>query len=1014
MYKKRILGLAIASTLTLSGCLDNQKVVDTSNAGAQTIPESDPPRLESEIGVYPIFDPATSSLPIPNDLIFDSVAGDGTFSVTDSSPPVTTALNSLSGASTVAPIDIAMSGLIDEATVDAAPFTLDASGNPVANPTQNVFLLELAYASGSPVQGLQISEPPTIVTPTSVTYTAEVKTLDGTSFIRINPTTPLNPLTRYVVAITDGIKDLEGNPIHGNPGVTGYETLTDEEAELASSALAPVKSLINDLWEPLALSYFAVATNPSRADDTLPVLTEALPALDDSNIALTYSFTTSGDEKVLNYIADPAQWFNDQLTTFLRLSAAEAAIEAGASDYATVNAAANGAVTAFPSAEIQAALNPLFAAAPPAGCQGLTGSTAIGCVAVALSSAPSSSGGFADLLPTPASATDISFDTANTTDINLVSSLISNLSIPFGEVSVTQGEMTIPYYLSSDDSNTDLASAALVVDSWEADDTLAGAINTAFSALGLEIPQADPTVSTKVNYIFPFPKKQADVTIPVLAIHPTNPAGTLKTVIYQHGLSGDRSVALTFGGSMVAASLANNPGTTADDLAVIAIDHPLHGIGGYSSSDQETLATSLLDAAGTIDASDGISSSEQDTIDAVVAGLFSAGLVQTIDTVTNGFGAACVDLGTNGLATTTTQILGGACDGDGAVTGALGQTASTAVLGAQVLERTVAFGGSTIPGLAVGSADERHFGFVRRDPSGAPVAMEFDGDKADNSSGSMFINLTSFLTTRDNLRQHTLDLLALRKSFGDANFDLNGAAANGDISTSDVYYFGHSLGTLTGIPFVAVANDGNALSPTAATDDIVAANYLAPGGGIIRFIENSPTIAPTILAGLEVSSGLTQDTSSLQAYLNVFQATLDSADPINFVQSFSSVNDDIPVLFSEVIGDTVIPNSVDEDSELYTSILPTGTVADGSRSFLSGTDPLIVEAGAETISSGGGSGGSQLHVEYLANGGVVNHGTPAFPSTGTTAEANAFTEMVTQGYLLTTGGFTVVNGTVLD
>lgn len=1006
MYKKRILGLAIASTLTLSGCLDNQKVVDTSNAGAQTIPESDPPRLDSEIGVYPIFDPAISALPIPNDLIFDSEAGDGTFSVTDSSPPVTTALNSLSGASTVAPIDIAMSGLIDEATVDAAPFTLDASGNPVANPTQNVFLLELAYASGSPVQGLQISEPPTIVTPTSVTYTAEVKTLDGTSFIRINPTTPLNPLTRYVVAITDGITDLEGNPIHSNPGVTGYETLTDEDAELASTALAPVKSLINDFWEPLALTYFAAATNPSRADATLPVLTDALPALDDSNIALTYSFTTSGDEKVLNYIADPAQWFNDQLTTFLRLSAAEAAIEAGASDYATVNTAADGAVAAFPSAAIEAALNPLFAAAPPAGCQGLTGSTAIGCVSVALSSAPSSSGGFADLLPTPASATGISFDTANTTDINLVSSLISNLSIPSGAVSVTQGEMTIPYYLSTDDSNTDLASAALVVDSWEADDTLAGAINTAFSALGLEIPQADPTVSTAVNYIFPFPKKQADITIPVLAIHPTNPAGTLKTAIFQHGLTGDRSAALTFGGSMVAASLANNPGTTADDLAVIAIDHPLHGIGGTSTDDKSTLATALLDSAGSIDISDGIDGVEQATIDAAVAGTLSIGVLQQIQIAPC---AALAGLTLDGtvpadIVTAIGEVLAGNCGG----------AATAQYQGATTLERTVSFSGSTIPGLAAGSDDERHFGFVRRDPSGAPVAMDYNGDKADNNSGSMFINLTSFPTTRDNLRQHTLDLLALRKSFGDAAFDLNGAAANGDISTSDVYYFGHSLGTLTGIPFVAVANDGNALSPTAATDDIAAANYLTPGGGLLRFIENSPTFAPTILAGLEIGSGLTQDTSSLQAYLNVFQATLDSADPINFVQSFSSANDDIPVLFSEVIGDTVIPNSVDEDSELYTSILPTGTVADGSRSFLSGTDPLIVESDAETINSGAGSGGSQLHVEYLANGGVVNHGTPAFPSTGTAAEANAYAEMVTQGYLLTTGGFTVVNGSVLD
>ena len=141
MYKKSILSVTIASSLMLTGCFENNKL-DDENAGALT----EPPVTSTSGSAYPEFSPAVSALPIPNDLIFDSVASDGTFLVPDSSPPVTTALNQLSGASTVAPIDVKiLSGEIDEATLAG-----------------NVFLLELDYASGSPVQGLSLGEPPTV------------------------------------------------------------------------------------------------------------------------------------------------------------------------------------------------------------------------------------------------------------------------------------------------------------------------------------------------------------------------------------------------------------------------------------------------------------------------------------------------------------------------------------------------------------------------------------------------------------------------------------------------------------------------------------------------------------------------------------------------------------------------------------------------------------------------------------------------------------------------------------
>ena len=79
--------------------------------------------------------------------------------------PVIGALNSISGASTNAPIDIEMSGSVDASSIDARSVVLADPNDPtslIPNPNQNVFLIKLAYASGDPVQGLSNQEPPTI------------------------------------------------------------------------------------------------------------------------------------------------------------------------------------------------------------------------------------------------------------------------------------------------------------------------------------------------------------------------------------------------------------------------------------------------------------------------------------------------------------------------------------------------------------------------------------------------------------------------------------------------------------------------------------------------------------------------------------------------------------------------------------------------------------------------------------------------------------------------------------
>jgi len=986
MYKKTLLSLAIASTLTLTGCLENDKLEDENiGADANGLTPEETTELETAAGTYPIWNPAISALPIPNDLIFDSVAGDGTFSVPDSSPPVTTALNSLSGASTVAPIDIAMSGKIDPESIE---------GSVLSGPLQNVFLIELAYASGSPAQGLPIGEKATVVPPTGVDYTATEIELDNTSFIRINPIKPLKPNTRYIAVVTNEIKDngtgTDQLNIQASPS---YKHITGSDPLLADS-LSPIRALTNDLWETVAVGFFNApnSTNQQRALASLPNLTA-------DNIALSYSFTTSGDEKVMEYIANPSEWFNDQLTTFIGVNTAESVVtnetdvdQDGDVDYTDINLAINatagvegfdGAIASFPSVEIQAALDAaglsLAAVQSVPGCDSVTsGSTYISCLSAILGSTQTGAP-FANLLPTPEQ--QAATTTSANTPVGFVSAAVSTLvddALAATPPLVSQGTIDVPFYLGIPAGNEAADGAVINSQSWTADSNLATAINAAFYSIGLELPQgrttdpaagfspsnppsfADFTVAPKssaVNYIYPFPKQsdadtETDVTdnltIPWVAVypHPASGVSAKGTVIYQHGITTDRSAVLSAG------TVLAQQGFT-----VIGIDQAAHGIAPISTEDKLDLADSLLTAgqegglpeslepndtnnaaivggvlasgfttqslaaaglsavistddaitnsltgtlpqeivtrslhgAGVIDISDGIDGTEQLLIDSafdntlaekvVTSELHTAGAINAADGI---------DAGEQGL---IDAVIAGATGNDAFATleAAAAQLVAlqgstdlltglqTAIVTLTSFENTVANAGGIIPGIAP-TDNERHFNFTA-DATLQPVPMNYEADSALGSSGSLYINLSGFTNSRDKNRQGVIDLLNLRQSL--ANIDLNGDTTAGDLDTTNVYFTGHSLGTVTGIPFVTVANSAPNIG------NIEAASFLEPASGLSRMFENSSSFAPSILGGLAASTNGTvvQGSSSLESFLNVFQATLDSSDPINFADN---------------------------------------------------------------------------------------------------------------------------------
>ena len=216
------------------------------------------------------------------------------------------------------------------------------------------------------------------------------------------------------------------------------------------------------------------------------------------------------------------------------------------------------------------------------------------------------------------------------------------------------------------------------------------------------------------------------------------------------------------------------------------------------------------------------------------------------------------------------------------------------------------------PFAALG-AHERTFDLDLEDnATGAPGP-----DGAIDPSGSYFINLSSLLTSRDNLRQAATDLLTLSHAVSGMH-----VSAGADFDPNRISFVGQSLGSIVGTVFMA-------------NDPTVPVGVLnVPGGGIARLIDASPAFGPSIHAGL-AAAGLEQGTPAYDAFMAAAQTAIDSGDPINFARN-SALLAQKRLLLQEVVGsdgnppDQVIPNSV-------------------PGAPLSGTEPLIAALGLDWI-----------------------------------------------------------------
>jgi len=141
-------------------------------------------------------------------------------------------------------------------------------------------------------------------------------------------------------------------------------------------------------------------------------------------------------------------------------------------------------------------------------------------------------------------------------------------------------------------------------------------------------------------------------------------------------------------------------------------------------------------------------------------------------------------------------------------------------------------------------------GFDITGPDGVPDGI--DDINASTVSATHYMNLASLLTTRDNLRQSTSDLVGLRLGL---NF-LGGLHAEGNpikVDSSNVHFLGHSLGAITGISFIALTN--SALDPQVDPLFAVNTNSLAmPGVMIANLLMESGSFGNLIKANLTYSA----------------------------------------------------------------------------------------------------------------------------------------------------------------
>jgi hypothetical protein len=115
----------------------------------------------------------------------------------------------------------------------------------------------------------------------------------------------------------------------------------------------------------------------------------------------------------------------------------------------------------------------------------------------------------------------------------------------------------------------------------------------------------------------------------------------------------------------------------------------------------------------------------------------------------------------------------------------------------------------------------------------------------------------------------------------------------------------------------------------------VSAYLNVPGGGVANLLRESAALSPRINAGL-AAAGLAQGTTLYEQFFRDAQAIVDAGDPINYIAATVAAR---PVLLSQVVNDTVVPNTATQ--RLINAAPFVKTAAAGPNAVAAGTGTWV-------------------------------------------------------------------------
>lgn len=314
--------------------------------------------------------------------------------------------------------------------------------------------------------------------------------------------------------------------------------------------------------------------------------------------------------------------------------------------------------------------------------------------------------------------------------------------------------------------------------------------------------------------------------------------------------------------------------------------------------------------------------------------------------------------------------------------------------------------------------------------------MKHDEINASTVSATHYMNLASLLTTRDNLRQSSVDMLGLR-------LGLN-AVSGASIDKSQVHFLGHSLGAITGLNLIALANAP--LDPAIDPAFRIASNSQAmPGVMVANFLMESGAFGDVVKSGLTYKASpefqdfvatqhegdMPPTSDELVAYYRAFysyltpeqqaglnatfakfafaaQTVTDSGDPANYAGIIKATQ--TPTHLIEVVGNGVVG---------CTDILVTDNCSDQvipnmiSTSPMGGTEGAIGILGLPSVSTTTPGSGA-VRFTYGHHSSILT-GAPNSASPDAMKSAEATQEMQGQvaGFFYSMGQLITVNNTTV-